>query len=388
MTLRGARALQPDGILLYGLEIHRGFWRMRGGGLVRSKSNTGLALPRHLALLDGWRALSIILVLAGHLFPLGPGAWGLNAPVAATGMVIFFTLSGFLITRFLIEDGNIRRFLVRRLFRIIPLAWLGMLLAFVVAGDANTRQVVGNLLFIANLPPASLIPPGAHFWSLCLEVQFYLAIALLLAAGGRGALLIIPLGCVAVTLARVYWLQPMSIVTWFRIDEILAGATLALICEGRLGEHLRKFVASPKLFLIFPLLLASADLRTGFLPYLRPYLSALMVGTSLFNAPEWIRELCHRRVVSYVAQTSYALYVFHGIFANSWLGTGDTLVKYLKRPLLIAVTIGCAHFSAFHYERRWISLGRRLTASRQQGFSNDECAVRTAALENPAGGSN
>ena len=26
MTLRGARALQPDGVLLYGLEIHRGFW--------------------------------------------------------------------------------------------------------------------------------------------------------------------------------------------------------------------------------------------------------------------------------------------------------------------------------------------------------------------------
>ena len=386
--MRSDRALQPDGILLYRLEIHPGFECVGGGGLLRSKSNAGLALPRHLALLDGWRALSIILVLAGHLLPLGPSAWRLNAPVAATGMVIIFTLSGFLITRFLIEDGNVRRFLVRRLFRIVPLAWLGMLLAFVVAGGASASEVVGNLLFIANLPPASLIPPGAHFWSLCLEVQFYLAIALLLAMGRRGALLLIPLGCIAVTLARIYWLQPMSIVTWFRIDEILAGATLALICDGRLGERLRKFVATPKLFLIFPLLLASADLRTGFLPYLRPYLSALVVGTSLFNAPGWIRALCHRRVVSYVAQTSYALYVFHGIFANSWLGSGDTLVKYLKRPLLIAFTIGCAHLSTFHYERRWISLGRRLTARRPLGFPNDEGALRTAALQNPASGSN
>src|SRR3546814_3455954 len=73
----------------------------------------------------------------------------------------------------------------------------------------------------------------------------------------------------------------------------------------------------PSPFLIFPLLLASADLRTGFLPYLRPYLSALMVGASLYNARPWLRELCQQRVVIYVAQTSYALYVFHGIFARS-----------------------------------------------------------------------
>src|SRR3546814_4279887 len=85
-----------------------------------------------------------------------------------------------------------------------------------------------------------------------------------------------------------------------------------------------------------------------------------MVGASLYNARPWLRELCQQRVVIYVAQTSYALYVFHGIFANSWLGSGDTLIKYLKRPLLIAATIGCAHLSTFHYERRWISLGRRL----------------------------
>ncbi|MBJ7499714.1 MAG: acyltransferase [Sphingopyxis sp.] len=324
------------------------------------------ASSRHLPLLDGWRALSIAFVLAGHLLPLGPGSWRLNAPVAATGMVIFFTLSGFLITRFLIEDGDIRRFLVRRLLRIVPLAWLGMLLAFAVSGGASMDQIIGNLLFAANLPPSTLIPPGAHFWSLCIEVQFYLTIALLVAIGGRRSLLLIPLLCVAITVARIYWQQPMSIVTWFRIDEILAGATLALIYEGWLGERVRRLVAMPSPLLIFPLLLASADLRTGFLPYLRPYLSALMVGASLYNAPRWLHELCQKRVVTYVAQTSYALYVFHGIFANSWLGAGDTLIKYLKRPLLIAVTVACAHLSTFHYERRWISLGRRLTARTPQ----------------------
>ncbi|WP_447953134.1 acyltransferase family protein [Sphingopyxis chilensis] len=353
---------------------------------MQSSRKASPASLRHLPLLDGWRALSIALVLAGHLLPLGPGSWGLNAPVAATGMVIFFTLSGFLITRFLIEDGDIRRFLVRRLLRIVPLAWLGMLLAFAVSGDISIDQIIGNLLFAANLPPSTLIPPGAHFWSLCIEVQFYLTIALLVAIGGRRSLLLIPTICITITLARIYWQQPMSIATWFRIDEILAGAVLALIYEGWLGERLRRLIAMPSPFLIFPLLLASADLRTGFLPYLRPYLSALMVGASLYNARPWLRELCQQRVVIYVAQTSYALYVFHGIFANSWLGSGDTLIKYLKRPLLIAATIGCAHLSTFHYERRWISLGRRLAphplkAPLEAAVAPDAIRVRPVTLD-------
>jgi peptidoglycan/LPS O-acetylase OafA/YrhL len=316
---------------------------------------------KHLPLLDGWRAMSIMLVLAGHLLPIGPSVWQLNAPVAATGMVMFFTLSGFLITRFLIEDGNIRRFLIRRLLRIVPLGWLGMLIAFGVAGGASAGQVAGNLLFVANIPPTSLVEPGAHFWSLCLEVQFYLSIALLVAVGGKRALLVVPLACIAITCARIYWDQPVTIVSWFRGDEILAGATLALIYEGWLGERARKLVSMPSPFLLLPLVFASADMRTGFLPYLRPYLSALMIGASLYNAPGWLRRLCEWRIVSYVAQTSYALYVFHGIFVHTWLGAGDTLVKYAKRPLLLVATVACAHLSTFHYERRWNSLGRRLT---------------------------
>ena len=87
-----------------------------------------------------------------------------------------------------------------------------------------------------------------------------------------------------------------------------------------------------------------------------------MIGASLYNAPRWLRALCEWRSVVYVAQTSYALYVFHGIFANSWLGSGDTLVKYAKRPLLFAATFACAHLSTFHYERRWNALARRLAS--------------------------
>ena len=54
--------------------------------------------------LDGWRGLSIILVLLGHLFPLGPKLWAMNGAIAATGMSLFFILSGFLILNVLINE--------------------------------------------------------------------------------------------------------------------------------------------------------------------------------------------------------------------------------------------------------------------------------------------
>ncbi len=67
-------------------------------------------------------------------------------------------------------------------------------------------------------------------------MQFYVGVALLvLLAKGRG-LYVLPLLCVAVTAIRVVNGAHISIVTWFRVDEILAGATLALAYAGKLGS--------------------------------------------------------------------------------------------------------------------------------------------------------
>ena len=96
----------------------------------------------HLTVLDGWRGLSILLVLAAHLFPLGQKAWQFNYGVGILGMVLFFTLSGFLITSFLLKKQSIPGFLIRRFFRIIPLAWL--YLAVALAGQAASTAPVSD----------------------------------------------------------------------------------------------------------------------------------------------------------------------------------------------------------------------------------------------------
>ena len=163
-----------------------------------------------IAILDGWRAASILSVLAGHWFPLGPQSWQLNASFATGGMALFFCLSGFLITQLLLRDQRVGPFLVRRLARILPLAWLGMLLLALVPG--NLPYLPMNLAFYANLPPIRLLEGGNHLWSLCVEVQFYAVVALIVLCAGRRGLYALPLLAGVVTSLPSLAAEPHSIV--------------------------------------------------------------------------------------------------------------------------------------------------------------------------------
>src|SRR5688572_19452949 len=89
---------------------------------------------QHLPVLDGWRGISILLVLAAHLLPVGPKVWQLNVATGVAGMVIFFVLSGFLITSILLSGSALPDFLARRFFRIVPLAWAYLAVALALAG--------------------------------------------------------------------------------------------------------------------------------------------------------------------------------------------------------------------------------------------------------------
>ena len=66
---------------------------------------------------------------------------------ACSAWRFFFTLSGFLITRFLIERPDPRAFIIRRGFRILPLAWVGVIAAFLIDGGRTPELLIPNLLF-------------------------------------------------------------------------------------------------------------------------------------------------------------------------------------------------------------------------------------------------
>ncbi len=323
---------------------------------------------QHIGILDGWRALSILCVLAGHLLPLGPSRWGLNGAVAATGMVVFFNLSGFLIARMLLRDPYVPSFVIRRLFRIVPLAWVSMAVLAVWSG-ASTMTVLANFGFVANLPPTWLIHGGEHLWSLCIEVQFYAGVALLVAVAGRRGLYLLPVFGLAITVLRVMQDAPISIFTWQRLDEILAGSTVAILHQrGLLHRWIPRRLALWAVPLL-PLIVLSAHPAGGALNFLRPWLSASVIAMSLVAVPELVDRLFRARAVAYIANISYALYVVHGMLMATWLFTGDTVVRYLKRPVLIALAFAVAHVSTFMFEARMITVGRRLADRRRGGPS-------------------
>lgn len=152
-------------------------------------SSTG---PARIHGLDGLRAVSILMVMASHVagsaltwggrVPLGSAhAWG------KVGVRVFFVISGFLITKLLIDERarhsgetrpvSIRAFYLRRAFRILPafFAYLLAIVALRAAGlvDVATNDLVHAATYTTNfdVDRSWLV---SHIWSLSVEEHYYL----------------------------------------------------------------------------------------------------------------------------------------------------------------------------------------------------------------------
>ena len=327
---------------------------------------SGKTSSARLEVLDGWRALSILAVIAGHWLPLGPAAWSFNAASAASGMALFFCLSGFLIAKLLHSDPTISDFLVKRVFRIVPLAWLAMLV-LALANNASASTWAANFGFYANIPPADLMRGGEHLWSLCVEVQFYLFAAILVGVAGKRGLFVLPILALCVTTLRISAGEVISIVTWHRVDEILMGAAVALVWIKYPPQAASRIPVwlSP---LALGLLLVSSLPQSGAFGYLRPYWAALAIGCSLYAFPAIMGQFWKGRLARYVAEISYSLYVWHIILQSTALGGEglDTLQKYLLRIPLALLTWLVAHISTRYYEMPLTKFGRKLLRKRSR----------------------
>jgi peptidoglycan/LPS O-acetylase OafA/YrhL len=329
------------------------------------KANGGSA--ERLRVLDGWRAASILLVLGCHLLPLGPRTLQLNDAAASMGMALFFVLSGFLITRFLLTEPHVLDFLIRRLCRILPIAWLGLVIGLGFT-HASSTEWWRNMTFTANLPPAQLKPAVSHYWSLCIEVQFYLGVAAIYFLSGRRGLFLLPALALAVTAHRIAAGTPVDIVTWGRVDEILAGATLALLLHGPVAQKFEWLAARVSPWFLLVLLGAASHPAFEAMNYARPYLAAMLVGTTIVRQQYSGRGLLLSPPMTYVATISYALYIIHQLLLFTWLGTGEGKFEiYVKRLPLFVVLFGLAHLSTFYFEKPFIEFGKR--ASKRLGFA-------------------
>jgi peptidoglycan/LPS O-acetylase OafA/YrhL len=320
-------------------------------------------MPR-LPILDGWRGISILAVLAAHLAPLGPHHLQLNDAAGVFGMAIFFTLSGFLITSTLFFHPSVRTFAIRRLCRIVPAAWLYLLIMLPIV-HAGWHPWLANFLFYANLPPFYLTKATSAFWSLGVEIQFYFGIGLAFFFLRQRSLALLPFACMAITLLRIHTGTFVSIVTLYRVDEILAGGALAYLFHGSQAQRVEKALARINPIVPLVLLLIASHPAFPKMNYARPYFAAALVGTTLFrNGTLWSRVLLSR-FLAYMALISYAVYIWHQPIQHGWFAQGSKVAIYAKRPVGLAFTFLAAHLSTKYFESYWIKLGKRLTRAKQ-----------------------
>jgi len=326
--------------------------------MARSASVDEPAMSGRLTVLDGWRGISILLVLVTHLLPLR--VFGrLDYFTATAGMAVFFCLSGFLISEFLHTKPHLGAFMIRRICRIVPLAWLYLVCIWLLYEPA-LGDMAANFLFVANLPPQRFLPAAAHFWSLCQEMQFYFVAALSFFFLRARFVYVLALIGLAVIGLRVYDGVHASSITYYRLDEILAGCLLSAALRSSKQGEIKRWLGRLPLALLLVLFVASCLMQAGWVNYLRAPLCALLVGATLMQPDSVLVKALGARWLVYVAGISYALYVWHPLLADTWLGQGDLITKYAKRPLLMLVLFVLAHLSTKYYERWWMDLGRKL----------------------------
>lgn len=144
---------------------------------------------KYIVQLDGLRFFAVLMVMVAHWLQ-----WQWTNPILTGlpfvhGVTLFFVLSGFLITRILLENRDkyneaklkksflIRNFYIRRFFRIFPVYYL-LIFGLFIFNYKNTQELFPWLITYTSNIYQSIhnvyIGDFNHFWSLAVEEQFYL----------------------------------------------------------------------------------------------------------------------------------------------------------------------------------------------------------------------
>jgi peptidoglycan/LPS O-acetylase OafA/YrhL len=342
---------------------------------------------KRIPTLDGWRGIAIALVLLDHLqFPLFGKSIAWWPQTGLHGVTIFFVLSGFLITSILLENwGDLRRFYIRRFFRLMPAAWT--YLAAMVLWDCisgmhiiSVSAILACVFFYRNFAviPMPMTLGTGHFWSLSVEEQFYMVWPLLLlAVGARRARWIAPALALAFALWRsAHWLPWTHTLT--RADALLIGYTLALLVrEERMARTIRRFAP----WCAVPALVTFVYCMVRF-QYLQPIaesasIAVLIAASTNYPQSAWFRWLDWKPLAG-LGRASYSLYIWQQFFV---------LFHGFLTPFYLCCIPLFAAGSYLYIERPCIRLGHRLTTpdSAQSAKSRGDQAVPVSIDEQYGG---
>ena len=344
--------------------------------------NTAHTKPENRAFypaLDGLRAVAFLMVFGQHYLQV-PWGW--------TGVDLFFVLSGFLITGILFDTRNdphrVRNFYVRRTLRIFPL-YYGIMLALVITAplvhwEWNWHWLVwpaylGNfarfiypyntgdaLQKLVDFQPSAYLGHHyltfymGHFWSLCVEEQFYLVWPwLVFWIRDRRRLIWVCAATLPICLAMrligqhflPHWMLDGEILyraTPFRLDALLMGGLLALALRAPYGKVVLRAARKALPIALCVTLLWLILTPTGHLwhrPYTYPewkftwglsgfdILSALLILVAV-QPGSHLYEILSIRPLRWIGRISYGAYILHDIPHRLYSDAATKLISMIE----------------------------------------------------------
>jgi len=355
--------------------------------------------------LNGLRFIAALVVIIHHIeqqksdFQI-PNIFGLPSIqlFGKLGVILFFVLSGFLITYLLLEEERttgtigIQNFYIRRILRIWPLYFFIVILGLLIipnihlfdVPDYDKVKVWHNLFtkillyvfFLPNLvsPLLGIVPYAAHTWSIGTEEQFYLTWPVLLKSIKKHRLLlmfVILFGYLLVARAlfssRTDFLPSKYAISafWptFNIDCMAIGGFFAMLLHAK--HPLLKFFQNKYLF-YFALVFTSILIYNGSyfpsltvnnikFPYLYKEFYSLWFGIIILNFasnPEILISL-EAKPFRYLGKISYGLYMYQPIAIALafqialFFGQAFNLIFY---TLSIVITVAMSALSYKYFE--------------------------------------
>lgn len=365
--------------------------------------------------LNGVRFLAALVVIIHHV-EMGKFWFGqpniydksfVGGVFGQLGIILFFVLSGFLITYLLLEEHrktgtiSIKDFYIRRVLRIWPVYYLIVFLSlFVFAkisfldipsfsehiNDGFWAKAALYLSFLPNLGYVLYehIPYATQTWSVGVEEQFYLIWpVLMLWAINKKKVLPALLGTIAVYLAFKLWsviayAPDMTNVTaqkfWlfvdhFSIDCMAIGGIGAYLLFNK-KERWLKVLFNKYLQVFLYLLMAVLTVKGLVLPWFNKELYGIIFAVLILNLAGNSKSVINLEIkpLNYLGKISYGLYMYHNlvlivilklVMMYQLFDLGSIGGAIFYQLLSIGITIAVSAFSYEYFEKRFLLLKGR-----------------------------